>query len=75
MARIPSRFAQREVLDLTGHRGLVVSIANDRSLAWSAAKHFWNAGWSSPFPVTMTRRLKGYPSLATSQNSAKVHCL
>jgi enoyl-[acyl-carrier protein] reductase I len=34
----------REVLDLNGRTGLVVGIANDQSLAWSAAEHFSNAG-------------------------------
>lgn len=33
-----------EVIDLTGRRGLIVGIANDQSLAWSAARHFRNAG-------------------------------
>ena len=33
-----------EVLDLKGHKGLVVGIANEHSLAWSAARHFRNAG-------------------------------
>ena len=33
-----------EVLDLTGRKGLVVGIANEHSLAWSAAQHFRNAG-------------------------------
>src|SRR3974377_2104752 len=33
-----------EVLDLTRRRGLVVGIANEHSLAWSAAQHFRNAG-------------------------------
>jgi enoyl-[acyl-carrier protein] reductase I len=31
-------------LDLTGRKGLVVGIANEHSLAWSAAQHFRNAG-------------------------------
>ena len=33
-----------EVLDLKGRKGLVVGIANEHSLAWSAAQHFRNAG-------------------------------
>ena len=33
-----------EALDLTRRRGLVVGIANEHSLAWSAAQHFRNAG-------------------------------
>lgn len=33
-----------EVIDLKGKKGLVVGIANEHSLAWSAAKHFRNAG-------------------------------
>lgn len=33
-----------EVIDLTGRRGLIVGIANDQSLAWSAARHFRDAG-------------------------------
>ncbi len=33
-----------EVIDLQGRKGLVVGIANEHSLAWSAAKHFRNAG-------------------------------
>jgi pyruvate, water dikinase len=28
-----------ETLNLTGRRGLIVSIANEHSLAWSAAQH------------------------------------
>lgn len=36
--------ARGEILDLTGRRGLVVGIANEQSLAWSAAQHFRNAG-------------------------------
>jgi len=35
---------QTEVLDLNGRKGLVVGIANEHSLAWSAAQHFRNAG-------------------------------
>lgn len=34
----------REVLDLTDRKALVVGIANEHSLAWSAAEHFRNAG-------------------------------
>ena len=33
-----------EILDLGGRKGLVVGIANEHSLAWSAAQHFRNAG-------------------------------
>jgi len=33
-----------ESLDLRGRKGLVVGIANEHSLAWSAARHFHNAG-------------------------------
>jgi enoyl-[acyl-carrier protein] reductase I len=33
-----------EILDLNGQKGLVVGIANEDSLAWSAAQHFRNAG-------------------------------
>jgi enoyl-[acyl-carrier protein] reductase I len=33
-----------EFLDLTGRKGLVIGIANEHSLAWSAAQHFNNAG-------------------------------
>ncbi|MET4805019.1 enoyl-ACP reductase FabI [Limibacillus sp. MBR-115] len=33
-----------EILDLSGRKGLVVGIANEDSLAWSAAQHFRNAG-------------------------------
>lgn len=36
--------APQEILDLTGRKGLVVGIANEHSLAWSAARHFRNAG-------------------------------
>src|SRR3546814_4973656 len=36
--------AKLEVLDLTGRKGLVVGIANEHSLAWSAARHFRMAG-------------------------------
>lgn len=32
-----------EILDLGGRKGLVVGIANEHSLAWSAAQHFRNA--------------------------------
>lgn len=34
----------KEILDLNGRKGLVVGIANEHSLAWSAAWHFHNAG-------------------------------
>ena len=33
-----------ETLNLTGRKGLVVGIANEHSLAWSAAQHFHSAG-------------------------------
>jgi len=33
-----------ELIDLKGRKGLVVGIANEHSLAWSAAQHFRNAG-------------------------------
>ena len=33
-----------ELLDLSGRKGLVVGIANDRSLAWPAALHFRQVG-------------------------------
>ncbi|MCF3628608.1 enoyl-ACP reductase FabI [Thalassospiraceae bacterium LMO-SO8] len=33
-----------EVIDLNGRKGLVVGIANEHSLAWSAAQRFRNAG-------------------------------
>lgn len=33
-----------EVVDLSGRKGLVVGIANEHSLAWSAAHHFRSAG-------------------------------
>ncbi|MEL7968169.1 enoyl-ACP reductase FabI [Vreelandella neptunia] len=33
-----------EYLDLNDRKGLVVGVANDQSLAWSAARHFRNAG-------------------------------
>ena len=36
--------APKEVLDLTGRKGLVVGIANEHSLAWAAAEHLHNAG-------------------------------
>lgn len=44
MTQLASEAVQKEVLDLTGRKGLVVGIANERSLAWSAAEHFRNAG-------------------------------
>lgn len=34
----------RELLDLTGRRGLVIGIANERSPAWPGALHFRQAG-------------------------------
>ncbi len=33
-----------EILDLRDRKGLVIGIANEDSLAWSAAQHFHNAG-------------------------------
>lgn len=33
-----------ERIDLTGRKGLVVGVANEHSLAWSAAEHYRNAG-------------------------------
>ena len=33
-----------ETIDLSGRRGLVVGVANADSLAWSATRHFRNAG-------------------------------
>jgi len=33
-----------ELIDLRGRKGLVVGIANEHSLAWSAAQHFASAG-------------------------------
>lgn len=33
-----------EALDLSGRKGLVAGVANEHSLAWSAAEHFRNAG-------------------------------
>jgi enoyl-[acyl-carrier protein] reductase I len=39
-----SRTESQEVLNLAGRKGLVVGIANEQSLAWSAAQHFRNAG-------------------------------
>lgn len=33
-----------EVITLKGRKGLVVGIANEESLAWSAAQHFHSAG-------------------------------
>ncbi|MFH1346413.1 MAG: enoyl-ACP reductase FabI [Pseudomonadota bacterium] len=33
-----------EVIDLNGRKGLIVGIANEHSLAWSAAQHFRSAG-------------------------------
>lgn len=33
-----------EIIDLKGQKGMVVGIANEDSLAWSAAQHFRNAG-------------------------------
>src|SRR3546814_10202545 len=44
MMQLPSEATSKEVLDLTGRKGLVVGIANQHSLAWSAAEHFRMAG-------------------------------
>ena len=33
-----------EIIDLNDRKGLVVGIANEHCLAWSAAQHFQNAG-------------------------------
>ena len=33
-----------EVIDLNGRKCLVLGIANEHSLAWSAAQYFRNAG-------------------------------
>jgi enoyl-[acyl-carrier protein] reductase I len=33
-----------EVIDLSGRKGLIVGVANEHSLAWSAAQHFAGAG-------------------------------
>ena len=44
MMQPTSKAAPKEALDLTGRKGLVVGIANEHSLAWSAAEHFRNAG-------------------------------
>jgi len=44
MTQPAPKAAPGEVLDLTGRKGLVVGIANQHSLAWSAAEHFRNAG-------------------------------
>ena len=44
MAQLASEPVHGEILDLSGRKGLVLGIANQHSLAWSAAKHFRNAG-------------------------------
>lgn len=44
MTQLGSQTGQNEVLDLAGRKGLIVGIANEHSLAWSAAEHFRNAG-------------------------------
>lgn len=48
MSRNMRRFAEccdpHELLDLSGRKGLVVGIANENSLAWSAAMHLRQAG-------------------------------
>jgi len=35
---------RQEAIDLSGRKALIVGIANEHSLAWSAARHFHNAG-------------------------------
>lgn len=48
-----------ELIDLKGRKGLVVGIANEHSLAWSAAKHFHNAG--ADLALThLNEKAKGY---------------
>ncbi len=44
MAQLASEPVHGEILDLSGRYGLVVRVANEHSLAWSAAKHFRNVG-------------------------------
>lgn len=44
MSDFPECCDPRELLDLGGRKGLVVGIANERSLAWPAAMHFRQAG-------------------------------
>lgn len=44
MTQPTPKAASTEILDLTGRKGLVIGIANEHSLAWSAAEHFRNAG-------------------------------
>jgi len=44
MADFPECCDPMELLDLSDRKGLVIGIANDRSLAWSAALHFRQAG-------------------------------
>jgi len=44
MAQLASEPVHGEILALSGRKGLVLGIANQHSLAWSAAKHFRNAG-------------------------------
>lgn len=44
MTQLLSQGAPREIIDMSGRKGLVVGVANEHSLAWSAAQHFRNAG-------------------------------
>lgn len=44
MPKFPECCDPRELLDLSGRKGLVVGIANEHSLAWPAAMHFRQAG-------------------------------
>lgn len=39
-----AEMATKEMLDLSGRKGLIIGVANEHSLAWSAAEHFRNAG-------------------------------
>jgi len=44
MSDFPECCNPKELLDLTGRKGLVVGIANEHSIAWPAAMHFRKAG-------------------------------
>lgn len=44
MTQLGTQANHKEILDLTGRKGLIIGIANEHSLAWSAAEHFRNAG-------------------------------
>lgn len=44
MTNAAASAAPTGTLDLGGRKGLVIGIANEHSLAWSAAQHFRNAG-------------------------------